>query len=73
MLVGDTPDATDALVHEGVLVAGENRLRFFHQEFFDYVFAVQHVRNGQTAVDILRDDLQDLIRRGQVSAVQCSL
>jgi len=67
--VADAPDSIDALLHEGVLVAEGTRLRFFHEEYFDFIFARQHIQTGQTAADLVRDDAQDLLRRGQVRAV----
>lgn len=68
--VADMPDRVDALVHEGVLAADGERLRFFHEAYFDYVFALQHVQAGRTAADLVRNDpQQDLLRRGQVRAV----
>ncbi len=67
--VADTPDTIDALIHEGVLAADGERLRFFHEAYFDYVFALQHVQAGRTAADLVRGDPQDLLRRGQVRAV----
>src|ERR1022692_3273145 len=35
----DIPDTVEALVHEGVLVEHAGRLRFFHDEYFNFVFA----------------------------------
>jgi hypothetical protein len=67
--VEDVPDTVDALMHEGVLATDGGRLRFFHEAYFDYVFALQHVQAGRTAADLVRDDPQDLLRRGQVRAV----
>lgn len=51
------------------LAADGGRLRFFHEAYFDYVFALQHVQAGRTAADLVRADPQDLLRRGQVRAV----
>jgi hypothetical protein len=67
--VVDTPDTIDALIHEGVLAGDAGRLRFFHEAYFDYVFALQHVQANRTAADLVRGDPQDLLRRGQVRAV----
>lgn len=67
--VADMPDTVDALVYEGVLATDGEQLRFFHEAYFDYVFALQHVQAGRTAADLVRDDAQDLLRRGQVRAV----
>jgi hypothetical protein len=67
--VADIPDKIDALLHEGVLVADQSLLRFFHDEYFDFVFARQHIQAGGTAEGLVHGDAQDLLRRGQVRAV----
>jgi hypothetical protein len=67
--VADIPDKIDALLHEGVLVADQSLLRFFHDEYFDFIFARQHIQAGGTAEGLVHGDAQDLLRRGQVRAV----
>ena len=65
----DRAAARNALLSEGVLVEEANRIRFLHESFFEYVYAKQHVSHGSTASDLVRDDLQDLLRRGQVRSI----
>jgi hypothetical protein len=67
--VADIAGTVDVLLHEGVLTASGRRLRFFHETYFDYVFALQHLQAGRTGSDLLEDDPQDVLRRGQVRAV----
>jgi hypothetical protein len=67
--VADIAGTVDVLLHEGVLAASGRRLRFFHEAYFDYVFALQHLQAGRTSSDLLQDDPQDVLRRGQVRAV----
>ena len=67
--VADIAGTVDVLLHEGVLAASGRRLRFFHEAYFDYVFALHHLHAGRTSSDLLRDDPQDVLRRGQVRAV----
>jgi hypothetical protein len=67
--VTDIPDTVDALLHEGVLATDGYQLRFFHDEYFDFVFARQHIQNGSTAASLIHDDIQDLSRRRQVTAI----
>jgi hypothetical protein len=67
--VADIAGTVEVLLHEGVLAASRRRLRFFHEAYFDYVFALQHLQAGRTSSDLLRDDPQDVLRRGQVRAV----
>lgn len=64
--LSDVPDGRLALLHEGILVESGHRVRFFHQAYFEFVFAQQQFAAGRTAMDLLRSDVQDLVRRGQV-------
>ena len=68
-VLSDRPGARDAMLTEGVLVEEAQRIRFLHESYFEYVYARQHVVGGRTAWDLVRDDSQDLIRRGQVRSV----
>lgn len=68
LLSTQTP-VRNALLAEGVLVADGGRIRFFHQAYFEYAFAQAQVASGRTAMDLLDDDLQDLLRRGQVRSI----
>jgi hypothetical protein len=46
--VADIAGTVEVLLHEGVLAASGRRLRFFHEAYFDYVFALQHLQAGRT-------------------------
>ncbi|MFJ6726667.1 hypothetical protein ACIQPQ_17330 [Streptomyces sp. NPDC091281] len=63
------PDTLDALIGEGVLVEDRGRLRFFHEEYFDYAFARQHIQASGSAVSLLQGKSQDLLCRRLVRAV----
>jgi hypothetical protein len=67
--LADIAGTVEVLIHEGVLAASGRRLRLFHEAYFDYVFALQHLQAGWTSSDLLQDDPQDVPRRGQVRAV----
>lgn len=59
-----------ALASDHVLVLDSGRYRFFHETFFDYVFARQFVAGGRRLVpDLLSPSEQHLFRRGQVRQV----
>ncbi len=65
------PKIRDALHSLGVLVCGDETLRFTHQSYFDYLLAVTWVdrlhRESKSIHDWLRDrDDQSLLRRGQL-------
>jgi hypothetical protein len=68
-VLGELADTRDALLSEGVLVRDGRRLRFFHEAYFDYVFADAHVSGGGSARSLLDGDAQDLFRRAQVRGI----
>ena len=67
--LADVPGGRDALLHHGILIESGRRVRFFHQSYFEFVFAQHHFSAGHTATDLLRNDAQDLVRRGQARMV----
>ncbi|MFD9069801.1 AAA family ATPase [Streptomyces lasiicapitis] len=62
-------DTLDALIGEGVLVEDRGRVRFFHEEYFDYAFARQHIQASGSAVSLIQGKSQDLLCRRLVRAV----
>lgn len=68
-VLGEFADTRDALLSEGVLVQEGRRIRFFHEAYFDYVFADAHVSGGGSARSLLDGDMQDLFRRAQVRGI----
>ncbi|ULP49667.1 hypothetical protein [Mycolicibacter virginiensis] len=61
------PDLTE-LISSRVLNRDGDHVAFFHESFFDYVFARRFCARGYTIGDLLADD-QDLFRRAQVRQV----
>lgn len=61
------PDLTE-LISSHVLTYDGDHVAFFHETFFDYVFARRFCARGHTISDLLADD-QDLFRRAQVRQV----
>ena len=61
--------ALEAMASEGVVVIDDSRVSFFHASFFDYAFARGFVNQGESLVDWLAADGQDLFRRSQVRQV----
>ena len=57
----------DRMISEGVLVGDANRIGFFHETFFDYVFARRFVGRNRTIQGDLGD--QDLFSRARVRQV----
>jgi hypothetical protein len=62
---------SDALVlaSEQVLAIDGDRVSFFHESFFDYVFARQWLSRQQSMVDFLCSHEQELFRRAQVRQI----
>lgn len=65
----DLIDDGNVLVSERVLVRDGDRIAFFHESFFDYAFARQWVSRGESLVDFLLRDEQELFRRAQVRQI----
>jgi hypothetical protein len=57
------------LISEHLLVRDGKQIAFFHESFFDYVFARSWIRRNQTLVEFLTSDEQELFRRGQVRQI----
>jgi hypothetical protein len=58
----------DAMLSASVLIEEEGRLAFFHETFFDYVFARRFSGSGRTLEQLLEGD-QLLFRRAQVRQI----
>ncbi|WP_133511052.1 ATP-binding protein [Candidatus Thiosymbion oneisti] len=59
----------DALVSAHVVVRQGSRIGFFHESFFDYVFARKFCEHGQSLLAFLGSAEQDLFRRSQVRQI----
>ena len=59
----------DALVSESVLVRDGERVAFFHESYFDYLFARAFVAAGSDLIGFVLDSGQDLFRRAQTRQV----
>lgn len=66
---GDLIEDANVLVSEHVLARDGDRIAFFHETFFDYAFARQWVSRGESLVDFLLRDEQELFRRAQVRQI----
>jgi hypothetical protein len=67
--VHDLDRSADVLASEQLLVRDGRSFAFFHERFFDFVFARYHLAEGRRVLDLLLDDEQDLFRRAQVRQV----
>lgn len=57
------------LVSEGLLVERSGRIAFFHEGFFDYVFARNFCESGERLLSFLSSGDQDLFVRGPVRQI----
>lgn len=65
----DLFDDANVLVSEHVLARDGDRIAFFHESFFDYAFAREWVSRGESLVEFLLRDEQELFRRAQVRQI----
>jgi len=63
------PETTAAMLTEHVFVRDGNKLRFFHESFFDYAYARRFCADGQNLIALLLSGEQYLFRRSQVRQI----
>ncbi|HLO98695.1 MAG TPA: hypothetical protein VK171_08895, partial [Fimbriimonas sp.] len=59
----------ETLLTEGVLIQDGKRLSFFHESFFDYLFASRFVNTGKDLLEFLHSREQHLFIRGMVRQI----
>ncbi len=69
VLYGASPQQAEALVSESVIVRHGAVVTFFHESYFDYLFAVSFVGAGRDLRAFLVDSDQGLFRRAQTRQV----
>ena len=69
VLHGAPPQQAEALVSESVIVRHGELVTFFHESYFDYLFAVSFVVAGHDLQTFLLDTDQGLFRRGQTRQI----
>lgn len=72
-MLDEFPRAVDILVSEHLIVRNRGTVNFFHESFFDYVFARSFALRNQRIVDLLTSSEQHLFRRTQVRQILESL
>lgn len=63
------PKESEILLSHGILREEGNMVAFFHESFFDYVYARSFLSSEQELLDFLTADEQHLFRRAQVRQV----
>jgi len=61
--------AQDLLASEGLIVISRNNVNFFHESFFDYLYADTFVVGEQTLIELLASTEQHLFRRTQTRQI----
>ena len=69
IVVDESKADARAMASEHVLVDTGNKYRFFHESFFDYAYASDFCRTGQSLVTFLESTEQHLFRRSQVRQI----
>lgn len=62
-------NAVDILTSEGLIVSSRGKINFFHESFFDHIYARTFVNEEQTLIDFLTTTEQHLFRRTQVRQI----
>ncbi len=68
-LLDEYEEAVSVMVSENILVKDRARVSFFHESFFDYVFARRFASDGFDLVSYIRQQGQSLFIRSQVRQV----
>ena len=68
-VLDDFDGARDWLSSEGLIVTEQHRLAFFHESFFDFIFARSFARSNQDIIEFLTSAEQHLFRRTQVRQI----
>lgn len=68
-ILDDFDGAKDWLSSENLIIVEQNRLAFFHESFFDFIFARTFARFNRDIADFLTSTEQHLFRRTQVRQI----
>ena len=68
-LLDEYENTVSVMVSENVLVRDEKRVSFFHESFFDYIFARRVTSSGFDLVSYINEQEQSLFIRSQVRQV----
>lgn len=63
------PNALETLSSEGLITSSKNNITFFHESFFDYIYARSFVTNNTSISEMLCGGEQHLFRRTQVRQI----
>ena len=72
-VLDDFDGAKNWLSSEGLIFVEQHRLAFFHESFFDFIFARTFARSNLDIADLLTSTEQHLFRRTQVRQILTSM
>jgi len=72
-VLDDCAGAINILRSEGLIVSSSKKINFFHESFFDYIYARAFVNNNQSLLELLLSTEQHLFRRTQIRQILDSL
>jgi len=62
-------NAADILKSEGLIISSRGQINFFHESFFDHIYARAFVNKDMSLIDLLATTEQHLFRRTQVRQI----
>ncbi len=68
-ILDDFPNAIDILTSEGLIISSRGQVNFFHESFFDHVYARAFVNQNTSIISFLTTIEQHLFRRTQVRQI----
>src|SRR5664280_561791 len=63
------PNAVEILTSEGLIITSRGQVNFFHESFFDHIYARSFVTKNITLIDLLTSTEQHLFRRTQARQI----
>lgn len=63
------PTVVTRLASEQLIIRSRSRISFFHETFFDYIYARDFVKGNRSIIQFLKSDEQILFRRTQVRQI----
>ncbi|MGH1403826.1 MAG: ATP-binding protein [Alphaproteobacteria bacterium] len=68
-ILDDYSGAREILASEGLIISSNNKLNFFHESFFDYIYARTFLKSEKSLLELLLDSEQHLFRRTQTRQI----
>ena len=63
------PNAVEILTSEGLITSSRSQVNFFHESFFDHIYARSFIIKNITLIDLLTSTEQHLFRRTQARQI----